>query len=98
MYGTTPHRFALALRLMLESPVSQALVCGRTWDDPAALRETDFLLGYDREAVRMHISWVRVKSLRAYKAAFKMQAAVESEYFGSESFQAKWDGGELKVR
>lgn len=98
MYGAIPHRFAPACRLSLETPVSQALVCVRTWDDPAVINEANMLLGQNRRAVHLHISRARMQDLRMYKATFKAQAAAEYQCFGSELFQARRDRGELQIR
>ncbi|KAI4137511.1 MAG: hypothetical protein L6R39_007243 [Caloplaca ligustica] len=98
MYGAIPHRFPPATRLNLESPVSQALVCARAWDDPAVVQEANFLLGSDRVSARQHINQARLRALRAYKVAFKKQVEAERQCFGSDSFYERRDKVVLEAR
>lgn len=98
MFGAIPHRFAPATRLTLDSAVSQALVCGRHWDDPAVIQEANLLLGPDRAAASCLINKVRMQGLRVFKARYQEQVAAERVCFGRASYWETKSRGELNSR
>jgi hypothetical protein len=98
LYGAIPHRFAAATKLNLDSAVSQALVCGRRWDDPAVIHEANLLLGPDRAAARRRINSVRIQGLRMFKARYREQAEAERVCFGPASYWEMKGRGELDPR
>ena len=98
MFGTIPHRFAPATRLNLDSAVSQALVCGRHWDDPTVIQEANLLLGSDRAAARRLINRARIQGLRVFKARYREQVEAERVCFGRASFWETNSRGELVSR
>lgn len=85
-YGPIPYKFPPSTQLSIESPVSKALVCAATWEDPVVQVHANILLGADRAAAWAAIQQQRVGGLRAFRRAFGYVKAAEQAYYGSQSF------------
>ena len=85
-YGTIPYKFPPSTQLLLQTPVSQALVCRTSWGDPVVQAQANVLLGRDRADARMEIEQHRLEALRAFKVAFKRVRGTERMFYGDGSF------------
>jgi hypothetical protein len=85
-FGPIPYRFPPSTQLYLASPISQALVCRTTWDDPVVQAQANIVLGMDRERARRAINRHRLEALRAFKAVYDMMKTAEGLFYGVDSF------------
>lgn len=87
-YGPIPYRFPAATHLHLTNPISNALVCRATWDDPTVLAQAALLLGANREKAKTVILENCLLALRTFKKAFKYVKASEEIFYGENSYAA----------
>ena len=87
-YNTIPLRFPAATQLPLVSPISSALMCRATWDDPTVQAQANMILGSDRALAEKEISRHRLDALRMFKTRFKIMRRAEQAMFGEVSFFA----------
>lgn len=85
-FGPIPYRFPASTQLYLDSPISQALVCRTTWDDPVVQAQANVVLGVDRERAGRAINRHRFEALRAFRRVYSMMKTAEGLYYGVDSF------------
>jgi len=85
-FGTIPYRFPPSSQLYVESPISQALLCRTSWDDPMVQAQANVVLGADRQRARQVIDKHRLSALRAFKRTFPAIRMAENLIFGKDSF------------
>ncbi|MCJ1412158.1 hypothetical protein MMC19_006250 [Ptychographa xylographoides] len=85
-YAPIPYKFPPSTQLWLASPVSRALVCRTSWDDPVVQGQANVLLGSDRASARAVIKQHRIDALRAFKATYMSMRHAEKLIFGPASF------------
>ena len=73
---------------MLSCPVSGALVCRSSWDDPVVQAKANFLIGADRVKVREEVVRHRLEALRSFKRAFGGFKQAEKLYYEGGSYYA----------
>lgn len=88
-YGPIPYRFPASTQLFLSSPISQALVCRTTWDDPVVQACANVLLGEDRRLTVRMIVEHRLEALRAFRVAWGRVRMAERNFYGADSYFAK---------
>lgn len=85
-FGLALADFPASTQLYLDSPISQALVCRTTWDDPVVQAQANVVLGVDQERASRTINRHRFEALRAFKRVYKMMKTTEGLYYGADSF------------
>lgn len=86
IYGGIPYRFAASLPLILQSPLSNALVGRTRWDMPDTVMERNLVLGSNEEAYNNFLHIWRRQASAAYLQHFLQVRACEMAVFGHKSF------------
>ena len=68
------------------TPVGDALLGLRLWDDWEVMEEKNILLGVDREAAALHSADIRLRLVQAYLRAMRGLATRERELYGMNAF------------
>ena len=85
-YGPIPYRFPASTQLFLSSPISQALVCRTTWEDPVVQGCANVMLGKDRSKAAAMLHTHRVEALKAFRRAWAYSKVAERNFYGVNSF------------
>jgi hypothetical protein len=86
IYGGIPYRFAASLPLILESPLSNALVGRTRWDMPDTVIERNLVLGSNEEAYNNFLHDWRRQASAAYLRHFQRVRTCEIAAYGHKSF------------
>jgi hypothetical protein len=86
IYGGIPYRFAASLPLILQSPLSNALVGRTRWDMPDTVMERNLVLGSNEEAYSIFLRNWRRQASTAYLQHFQQVRACEIAAYGHKSF------------
>jgi hypothetical protein len=80
------YRFAASVSMPSSSPLSDALIGRRSWEDPEVLYERDIILGDNAKAAQDFIRQTRAELVKNFKRAYKRMVEVEKRMFGPNSF------------
>jgi hypothetical protein len=86
VYGGIPYRFAASLPLILQSPLSNALVGRTRWDMPTTVKERNLVLSSDEEAYNKFLRNWRRQAGAAYLQHIQQVRECEIEAYGHKSF------------
>jgi Phytanoyl-CoA dioxygenase (PhyH) len=86
VYGGIPYHFAASLPLILQSPLSNALVGRTRWNFSNTVRERNIVLGSNEEAYNSFLRDWRRQAGTAYLQHFQEVRACEIADFGHKSF------------
>ena len=85
-HSLPPYRFPAAIAMESVSPLCDALIGRRNWNDPEVLMERDIVLGDDDGAALEYISRTREKLLNSFMVAASKLEKIERLAFGNNSF------------
>lgn len=85
-FGPIPYKFPPGTQLLLSSPISQAVVCRTSWDDPVAQAHANLILGANRASARAEIERHRLEALCAFKVAWSRVKMAEKTFYGEGGF------------
>lgn len=85
-FGPIPYKFPPSTQLYLTSPISNALVCRTTWEDPVVQAQANVILGADRGRAMRMITKHRFDALRTFKTTYEMMTLAEKLRYGPDSF------------
>jgi len=80
------YRFPAALSMNSSSPLCDALIGRRRWDDPSVLVERDMVLGDNDAVARSYVSATRELLVKNFLLAMGQVEEIERQVFGSNSF------------
>lgn len=86
VYGGIPYRFPATLPLILNSPLSNALVGRTRWDIPDTVEERDLVLGGDVDAYSVFLNLWRRDAAKAYLDHFEKTRKLEIKLYDHKSF------------
>ena len=80
------YRFPAAIMLQNATPLYDALIGHRRWDDSEVLLERNIVLGSDDDTALNYITLARTKLLQNFFTTAQKMESIERQVFGEKSF------------